>query len=95
MRYQIDDIIESINWEQAWKDIGGIGTEMRTEDDSRDGFLITGFTGDGDAWVQTLADHSGMLRFRCLSGGGRSLRVRDALMILAMAVAADNKDFPK
>jgi hypothetical protein len=92
---QIDRIIKSIEWEQAWKDIKGIGNESRTEDDSRDAFLVVGFSCDGDAWIQTASEHIGMLRFRTSTGGGRSLRVRDALMILAMAIAADNEEYPQ
>lgn len=55
--------------------------------------LSVGFSQDGDAWIQT---HGPMtLRFRSLGGGGMSLRVRNALLVLAEAIRRDNEDRPQ
>ena len=52
------------------------------------------FSQDGDAWLS-----SGLLttslRFRTDFGGGNSLRTRNALLILAMAIKLDNEEFPQ
>ena len=49
---------------------------------------------DGDAHVMTNGpyDGRGYLRFRHGIGGGRSLRVRNALLILAEAIRLDNEE---
>lgn len=52
---------------------------------------------DADIWMATLSDrpsplHS--LRFRCGIGGGSSLRVRNALLILAEAIRQDSLERP-
>lgn len=52
------------------------------------------FSGDGDAWmmVQTLRPEvMASCRFRTGMGGGHSLRVRNALLILAEAIRLDNE----
>jgi hypothetical protein len=54
------------------------------------------FSVDGDAWCRTLDDHcSRLLRFRNILGGGESLRVRNALMLLAYAIQLDNQENPQ
>ena len=66
---------------------------FRTEDDCDGGLhegLVVTFSEDGDAWIQTI----GSSRFRTGLGGGRSLRVRAAILLLAMAIQADNEDRP-
>ena len=47
---------------------------------------------DGDAWVLT---HGVSLRFRTHAGGGQSLRVRNALIVLAEAIRRDNEQCPQ
>jgi len=50
---------------------------------------------DGDAWVYITGERPlTTLRFRSFSGGGQSLRVRNALLILAEAIRMDNEDKP-
>lgn len=44
----------------------------------------------GDVWVNRHGD----LRFRTLAGGGSSLRVRNALVVLAEAIRRDNEERP-
>ena len=67
----------------------------RTQDDT-DGELsghdlMVSIGPDGDAWVQTPQ----VLRFRTYGGGGHSLRVRNALLVLAEAIRRDNAEFPQ
>lgn len=50
------------------------------------------FGPDGDAWVHVGLD---ALRFRTWAGGGQSLRVRAALMVLAEAIRRDNEEIPQ
>lgn len=55
---------------------------------------LTVFIGpDGDCWIE--AGGGQMLRFRAMSGGGRSLRTRQALMVLAEAIRLDNDEHPQ
>ena len=49
---------------------------------------------DGDLWVATRG-RRGSLRFRSFGGGGMSLRVRNALLVLAEAICCDNADRPQ
>jgi hypothetical protein len=55
--------------------------------------LSVTFSIDGDAWVTT--EFSASRRFRTYQGGGMSLRVRNALLILAMAIKKDNEEKPQ
>jgi hypothetical protein len=48
---------------------------------------------DGDAWV--LLANMSSLRFRTWAGGGSSLRVRNALLVLAEAIRRDNAERPQ
>jgi len=60
------------------------------------GSITVGFSEDGDAWLNVDPTHNGVsLRFRNLFGGGVSLRVRNALMILALAIKLDNEKKPQ
>ncbi len=61
------------------------------DDGTGEGKIIVMFSKDGDAWVTTDKHRGPALRFRGEFGGGRSLRVRNALVILALAVALDQK----
>ena len=71
---------------------------FRTQDDC-DGDMTQGievaFSPDGDAWVRTTQGAMGTCRFRMAVGGGQSLRVRNALLILAEAIRLDNKERPQ
>jgi hypothetical protein len=49
---------------------------------------------DGDAWVNVINRSPFGLRFRNSFGGGRSLRVHNALLILAHAIKMDNLERP-
>ena len=71
---------------------------FRTHDDC-EGELQNGikviFSEDGDAWVETTSEPFTTCRYRMpIIGGGRSPRVRNALLILALAIKLDNEDDP-
>jgi hypothetical protein len=71
---------------------------FRTQDDC-DGNLREGIEviidQMGDAWVNITTDSLlKSCRFRTWGGGGRSLRVRNALLLLAIAIKMDNDDHP-
>ena len=50
---------------------------------------------DGDVWVTTGIPPQRLLRFRNYYGGGQSLRVHNALKILALAIKLDNEEYPQ
>lgn len=74
---------------------------VRYEDDSKEGSLSVFFTSDSDGWIDVIQrfdpDEIGKpLRFRIpFIGGGKSHRVRNALLILAEAIRLDNEDTPQ
>ena len=74
------------------------GTHYRRLHDDHDGMregeLIVAFSADGDAWIYTDKHQGPTLRFRSPSGGGHSPRVRNALIILALAIKLDSDDAP-
>ena len=63
-------------------------------DGTREGEIEVIFDSQGDAWFMTDKHQGVPLRFREALGGGRSQRVRNALMILAWAIKLDNRDHP-
>lgn len=48
---------------------------------------------DGDCWLR--AGEGNVLRFRTYAGGGQSMRVRNALLVLAEAIQRDNEERPQ
>ena len=86
----IDCVLNMKHWPKA---LSSKGYYYIPHDDN-DGDVGKGisvvFSEDGDAWVN-ISDPSGC-RFRTYIGGGRSLRVRNALMVLALAIKADVED---
>jgi len=61
-------------------------------DGTFDGKIIVTIDPMGDIHIGT--DRTRWLRFRNSDGGGLSLKVRNALMILALAIKLDNEKFP-
>jgi len=57
--------------------------------------IISVIISHGDIFVTTDDRKRNLLRFRIDSGGGESLRVRNALMILALAIKLDNEEHPQ
>jgi len=91
----IHEILDECFWPQS---LDCNQVYFRTHDDC-DGNLVDGLsvtiTPDGDAFVKAVAERLYSCRFRMpLSGGGLSPRVRNALLILAMAIKKDNEEFP-
>jgi len=95
----IEKTIHKILDEPFWPDtLNADGSYFRTHDDN-DGELAAGttvaFSPDGDAWLWTTTQSGISCRYRMpFTGGGRSPRVRNALLILAMAIQADNDESP-
>lgn len=58
-----------------------------------DGRLKVQMGPDGDMWI--MIDDSQPIRFRNMAGGGMSLRVHCALIILAKAIDMDNQRHPQ
>lgn len=73
-------------------------THFRTQDDC-DGNYHSGMNviigPDGDAWIGTTCELGSICRYRePFGGGGRSPRVRNALLLLALAIDLDNEAAP-
>ena len=71
---------------------------FRTQDDC-DGDYSSGVNvivgPDGDAWIGATCELGEMCRYRIpVIGGGRSPRVRNALLLLALAIDLDNEEDP-
>lgn len=92
----IDNYLDSLVGDELWKEIKHNDCHTRIEDDSSEGMLSVGMTVDGDMWIKTDPPKEvfrTMLRFRVgFGGGGQSERVRKALLVLAMAIKAENDD---
>lgn len=71
---------------------------FRTHDDC-DGDLGQGVSvtidPQGDVWLNTTTPKMTSCRFRTFFGGGQSLRVRNALLLLAEAIRLDNEERPQ
>jgi len=84
----IKTVLSMIYWP---KELKTNNEYFRTQDDC-DGDLSKGISvvidEMGDVWVQT----TGVCRFRMYDGGGMSLSVRNALLVLAQAIEKDNKE---
>lgn len=64
-------------------------------DGTYDGSLVVVIGEDGDAWVDVQGKRPmETLRYRTYQGGGRSLRVRNALLMLAYAIKKDEEERP-
>lgn len=89
----MNTLLEGAYWPRS---LATMATYTRTQDDT-DGEttpvhdLDVTIGVDGDVWVQAPK----LLRFRLGSGGGHSLRVRNALLVLAEAIRRDNEEHPQ
>lgn len=90
---EIKKLLETPFW------IEGIESNVlyETEDDDSppdEAFLRVVFSIDGDAWVSKFTGHNAMksIRKRTYQGGGKDLRTRIALMILAYAMKLDEEE---
>lgn len=85
--FWIDELNTMMEYSRLHDDDGGTGL----------GRIGVMFSQDADAFVNFEPPHNrGCLRFRTqFTGGGRSPRVRNALMILALAIKLDNEKHPQ
>ena len=72
---------------------------QRLGDDTK-GYIEVIFTPDNDGHISVLSvldpdELTEYHRFRTYFGGGQSLRVRNALLVLAQAIVEDNKERPQ
>lgn len=79
----IEGIHSNESYERAHDDHDGTWT----------GTICVQLSCDGDVWLGS-DQFRKTLRFRTFSGGGRSLRVHNALRILALAIKLDNEERP-
>jgi len=94
---EVEKTIHKILEEPFWpENLSTKESYVRVQDDcdgDQSQILMVSFSQDSDAWIQTL--HNTPLRFRGPFGGGMSPRVRNALLILAMAIKKDNEEHPQ
>lgn len=64
------------------------------DDGTKNGRVVVMFLENGDGIISTDGHVGSPLRFRTMGGGGNSLRVRNALMLLAWAIKLDNETKP-
>lgn len=81
--FWIDDLYTQTRYERIHDD----------HDGTYEGRLTVCIGRDSDVWIET--DTLSPMRFRTYHGGGKSFRVRNALMILALAIKLDNEEFPQ
>ena len=91
-----DKLTKELLEENYWlPNINNTDRYFITQDDN-EGNAASGlsvmFSEDGDAWVKTYDKPMESCRFRTYAGGGRSHRVRNALMILAEAIRLDSQE---
>lgn len=72
----------------------------RFDDDTRLGHLSVIFSRDSDAWIDLQSEKDPdepnfSHRFRTFFGGGQSLRVRNTILLLALAIKLDNRERPQ
>ena len=63
-------------------------------DGTLEGKIIIQIDQTGDVFFQTDTEKWQPMRFRTIIGGGRSLRTRNALILLAFAMKLDNEERP-
>jgi hypothetical protein len=84
LQRQINKILSDPFWIPTLAtDKAYVTTHDDCEGDFESGYLNVYFSKDGDAWIET---HGKSLRFRTWGGGGRFLKIRNALLLLAEAI---------
>jgi hypothetical protein len=90
-------LLETSFWPRLLK---SMEHQTRVSDDSSSELSVV-FTPDGDGWIDVLTkpdpkEVTTVLRFRMpILGGGDSERVRNALLVLALAIKLDNEAKPQ
>lgn len=95
LRQQVINLLEGAYW---LNDLNTMCRYTRNHDDdngTRTGKINVIISGDGDThmWIDAPSE-GGSLRFRTYHGGGLSLRVRNAIVLLALAIKMDNEERP-
>jgi hypothetical protein len=99
-RHQVAVALNTLIEGSYWPDsISTNTTYVRRQDDtdgerSSEHDLVVHIGCDGDAWVRA-GGSLRTLRFRNCFGGGWSVRVRNALLVLAEAIRRDNEARPQ
>ena len=91
---QIKKILETPFWPQELEPNVNYQRLHDDHDGEYVGIVNVLFDPMGDAYLMVDKAYQS-LRFRTWEGGGMSLRVRNALLILAMAIKMDNEDRPQ
>ncbi|OHA89858.1 MAG: hypothetical protein A2741_03005 [Candidatus Zambryskibacteria bacterium RIFCSPHIGHO2_01_FULL_43_27] len=97
----VDILLETPFWPKSLNDRTLYRRRSDDTDGADDAISVT-FSSDGDGWIEVESSYdpestniSLSQRFRMpLWGGGRSPHVRNALLILAVAISLDNKELP-
>ena len=85
----MDDVLEGFPWPQHLEtNHAYVTTHDDNDGDAQSGLLRVTFSPDGDAWIHTVGDS---LRFRTWGGGGRFLKIRNALLLLAEAIRQEGE----
>jgi hypothetical protein len=95
-------VLEGAFWIQDLQPEVSYGRIHDDHDGTNEGVLSVSIDRQGDAFISIQSRNRGpgrnqfsdMLRFRTSGGGGMSLRVRNALMVLAEAIRLDNEERP-
>jgi len=94
----IQEVLEKILNAEFWLPKIETNVVYNRLHDDRDGKLLgelmVQFGDNGDGEIKTDTHKGPALRFRTKNGGGKSLRTRKALMILALAIQLD-EEFPE
>jgi len=89
----IKDILENPFWIPGLESKTQYSTHDDDTPDSTVAILSIIFSDDGDAWVAKWTDPShASIRKRTHAGGGKDLRTRQAIMILAFAMKLDEEE---
>ena len=95
-----EEVIRAILEKPFWPPEARTNVGYRRFGDDNNSTLTVSFSNDSDGWIEVF-EHKDPeepmygLRFRTFFGGGQSERTRNALLILARAIALDNKDRPQ
>ena len=95
-QYATEDLKNILEESMVWPE--GLESMHRYErlHDDHDGTMVgrvaVTISEDGDAWLSTHQRVFQSLRFRTRMGGGRSVRVRNALLMLAFAIKLEEDE---
>jgi len=104
VRVHPDEVMDALLKQVFWPTSLKSDTAYTRKGDDTDGsnsHILVMFSRDSDGWIEVVPhldpdaeQFSTSHRFRTSFGGGRSLHVRNALLMLARAVELDNKERP-